>query len=102
MEEIVAKTKKEKKKEFDVMALGKRVLVKRDEKKEVSEGGIILSEGAQDIPEEGVVISVGSEVTSVKIGDKVLLPSHGVDINIRGNTLAVLLEEELYVKIYEH
>ena len=85
--------------EFKVVALGNRVLIRRDSPEEKSEGGIIMTKSG-DIPGEGVVMSVGPDVKcDVKIGDRVLVPEHGVDIVVRGLTFAIMTDKELYVRI---
>lgn len=84
-----------------VRALGNRVLVIRDKPIEVSKGGIIYADNALKTPEEGIIASIGSEVKlqNLKLGDRVAIPTMGVDIIVRGKKYAVLTEDELYVKI---
>jgi chaperonin GroES len=67
-----------------IKPLSNRVLVKRS-KAQVSKGGIILPETAQEKPKEGAVVAVGPGARdeegkvhplNVKIGDRVLFSSY--------------------------
>ena len=96
MEETVGNNKK-----FKVEALGNRVLVVRDNPEEVTEGGIILTEGSQELPLEAEVFEVGPDVIALKKGDKVLVPPHaGTFVNLRGNGFVVMPEEEVMIRIH--
>lgn len=89
--------------------LGNRVLVKRS-KAEVSKGGILLPETAQEKPKEGVVIAAGPGKTdkqgtlqplTVKVGDKVLFGSYsGTEVKLSQNEpneeLLILSEEDIF------
>lgn len=67
-----------------IKPLGNRVLIQRS-KAQVSKGGILLPDSAQEKPKEGVVIAVGPgkcnengtcEPLTLKVGDKVLFSSY--------------------------
>jgi co-chaperonin GroES (HSP10) len=99
MEENVVKTEI---KTMKVEALGSRILVRLDDPEEVTEGGIILSEGSQKMPIEGKIFGVGPDCLSLKVGDKVLVPPHaGSFVNLRGNGFTVMDEDEVMVRIHE-
>ena len=101
MEETVAKTKT-KIKTMKVEALGTRILVRLDSPEEITEGGIILTEGSQEMPIEGEIFGVGADCLSLKVGDKVLVPPHaGSFVNLRGNGFTVMDEEEVMVRIHD-
>lgn len=88
--------------------LGNRVLVKRS-KAEVSKGGILLPETAQEKPKEGVVMAIGPGKTdkqgtlqplTVKVGDKVLFGSYaGTEVKLPqsdvNEELLILSEEDI-------
>jgi len=98
----VVKVKEKKKKTIKVEALGNRVLLKRDNPEEITEGGIILSSGAQEEPIEAEIFGVGPDCLSLKKGDKVLVPPHaGTYVVLRGNGFVIMPEEEVMVRIHE-
>ena len=54
--------------------VGNRVLIKRDEKKEISDGGIILPGQKHKEQMLGVIAAVGKDVTDFSEEDKVIFP----------------------------
>jgi chaperonin GroES len=89
-------------KTMKVEALGNRILVQLDDPEQVTEGGIILAEGSQEMPIEGKIFGVGPDCLHLKTGDKVLVPPHaGSFVNLRGNQFTVMTEEEVMVRIHE-
>lgn len=82
-----------------------RVLVKRVESVTTSPGGIIIPDTAQDKTQSGHVVAIGTgkllpdgtlRPLSVKPGSKVLFGKYsGTEININGEDLVILREEEL-------
>lgn len=82
-----------------VKAIMDRVFIKLDEPEKVS--GIILSEDVKNPRNIGRVVSVGSEVKSVKVGDHVIfhvfdeLPTPDKDIvAVREFSLLGVIEDE--------
>jgi len=89
-------------KNMKVEALGTRVLVRLDTPESVTEGGIILPDGSQEMPVEGKVFGVGSDCLNLKMGDKVLVPPHaGTFVNLRGNGFTVMDEDEVMIRIHD-
>ena len=82
-----------------------RVLVRRVEAEEKTAGGIIIPDTAQEKPQEGEVISVGSGARSddgkvtpldVKEGDTVLFGKYsGQEIKMDGEEYLIMREEEI-------
>ena len=82
-----------------------RVLVRRVEAEEKTAGGIIIPDTAQDKPQEGEVISVGSgaraddgKVTplDVKEGDRILFGKwSGTEVKIAGEDLLIMKESDI-------
>jgi len=79
-----------------------KVIIRRAKADEVTPGGIIIPERAKKKPTEGIVVAVGpgkvmgSGVfveTTVKVGDKVLLPNWNEEVEIDGEKLVVVPEE---------
>ena len=88
-----------------IRPLHDRILVKREEEKEVKKGGIIIPDTAKEKPQEGKVIAVGNGKIlengtklelDVKAGDKILFGKYsGTDIKIDGKEVLILREDEV-------
>lgn len=80
---------------------GTRVIIKADEAKEVTPGGIIIPETAKERPQFGTVMAVGSLVTEdVSDGDRVVYGKNaGVPLIIGGITYYVMQEREIFMKL---
>ena len=87
-----------------IKPLGTRVLVKRVDEDETSEGGIIIPDNAKEKPQEAKVVSLGtgkneegkSVEFSVKAGDRVLISKYGgTDIKIDGGEHLILNESDI-------
>ena len=85
--------------------LADRVLIKRLEGDEVSQGGIIIPDSAKEKPQRGVVVAAGpgkrnEEGKKVKLsvaeGDTVLFSKYaGTEIKIDGEEHLVLREDDI-------
>ncbi len=88
-----------------IQPLADRIMVKVLEAKEVTKGGIVLPDTAQEKPQEAEVIAIGKgKVTSegkvvapeVKVGDKVMFGKYsGTEIKIDGKEYLILKEEDI-------
>jgi chaperonin GroES len=82
-----------------------RVLVKRTEKEETSQGGIIIPDSAKEKPQEGEVIAVGEGKKlengermkmDVEKGDRILFGKYsGSEIKMEGEEYVILREDEI-------
>ena len=84
--------------------LDDRILVKRVEKNNKSEGGILLPDTVQEKPMEGTVLAVGPgkwedgqrKPLHVKKGDRVVFgPWAGDEISVNKEDLLVIREEDI-------
>lgn len=87
-----------------VTPLHDRVIVKPAEKAEKTAGGIIIPDTAQDKPQQGEVVAVGSgrkdEPLTVKVGDVVLFGKYGgTEIDLDGHKLLLLKESDIFAII---
>jgi chaperonin GroES len=87
-----------------VTPLHDRVIVKPAEKAEKTAGGIIIPDTAQDKPQQGEVVAVGSgrkdEPMTVKVGDVVLFGKYGgTEIELDGHKLLLLKESDIFAII---
>ena len=88
-----------------IRPLHDRILVKREEEKEVKKGGIIIPDTAKEKPQEGKVIAVGSGKVSedgkktpldVKAGDRVLFGKYsGSEVKLDGEEYLIMKEEDV-------
>jgi chaperonin GroES len=82
-----------------------RVLVRRIEAAEKTPGGIIIPDTAQEKPQEGEIVSVGSGTRSddgtvtpldVKAGDKILFGKwSGTEVKLDGEDLLIMKEADV-------
>ena len=78
-----------------------RVLVEPAAAEEKTASGIIIPDTAQEKPQEGVVIAVGSGFTdkpiTVKVGDKVLYGKYGgTEINLNGTDYLIMRNSDIF------
>ena len=94
-----------------IKPLGQRVLVKRLDAEEVSAGGIVLPDSAQEKPQEAEVVALGTggkdengnDITfSVEEGNKVLISKYGgTDVKVNGEDLLIINEGDILGVIAE-
>jgi chaperonin GroES len=82
-----------------------RIVVSRDKAKDMSDGGIVLPEQAQDVPLTGTVLAVGSGKLSdmgnpiplpFVVGQKVLFGKYtGVEVTIEKEEFTLLRAEDV-------
>ena len=82
-----------------------RVVVRRVESEEKTAGGIIIPDTAQEKPQEGEVVAVGSGAKSedgkvvpldVKAGDRILFGKwSGTEVKIDGKDLLIMKESDI-------
>jgi len=103
----MAKKKKTAKKsaagKIKIQPLGDRVVVQREDAEEVTAGGIVLPDSAQDKPARGKVLSVGEgrllddgtrKALQIKKGDRVLFSSYAGEPFKLGDQELMLMREE--------
>ncbi|MEE8437601.1 MAG: co-chaperone GroES [Candidatus Neomarinimicrobiota bacterium] len=90
---------------LNIKPLADRVVVEAAAADEVSSGGIILPDTAQEKPQQGKVVAVGPGKTSdagtiikpaVKVGDKVLYGKYsGTDVTFEGSEYMIMRESDI-------
>ncbi|MGJ8656207.1 MAG: co-chaperone GroES [Akkermansiaceae bacterium] len=88
-----------------ITPLGQRVLLKRTQAEEVSAGGIVLPDSAQEKPHEAIVVALGTGGKnedgsdfefSVKVNDKVLIAKYGgTDVSVNGDEHLIMSESDI-------
>ena len=90
---------------LNMKPLGDKVIVKRVEAEEVTTGGIVLPDSAQEKPKRGVVRAVGNgrlldtgerSTMTVKKNDEVLFTSYaGTEVKIDGEEYLIMEESDI-------
>ena len=85
--------------------LGEKVIVRRLEASEITAGGIVLPDSAQEKPKRGTIISVGNgkmldsgdrQKLQVKKNDEVLFSSYaGTEVKVDGDELIIMDESDI-------
>ena len=88
-----------------IRPLQDRILVKRVEEEEKTQGGIIIPDTAKEKPQEALVVAVGpgrvnedGKVTplDVKKGDKVLFGKYsGSEVNVEDDDYVIMREDDV-------
>jgi len=92
--------------DIKVRPLFDRILVKREDPREVIKGGIVLPDTAKEKPLEGTVIAVGEGGRKesgdgfvkpvVKVGDRVLIGKYsGTEVKINEEDFVVVREDDI-------
>ena len=95
--------------ELKVRPLFDRVIVRREEPKDVVKGGIVLPDTAKEKPLEGIIVAVGKGKRSeagefiapeVKKGDRILIGKYsGTDVTVNGEELVIIREDDILAVI---
>ena len=86
---------------MNLIPLGKRIIVKKPvpPAENVTDSGIYLSPTTGDADNESKIVSIGDQVTSVKVGDTVIYPQYGyLEIEDDGSEYLIIMEEDLIAK----
>jgi len=96
---------------MNIVPLGDRVVVEREEAKQTTAGGIVLPDTAKDKPQQGKVLAVGEgRITKdgkrrelqVKVGDRVLFTSYaGDEFKVDGDKKVLLMREDDILAVVE-
>ena len=91
---------------MNLTPLHDRVLVRPSKPEEVSSGGIIIPDTAQEQPMQGEIIAAGPgkinddgkvSVLQVKVGDSVLYGKYsGTEVSVNGEDLLIMRESDIF------
>ncbi len=94
---------------INLRPLDDRVVVQPSEAEEVTAGGIVLPDSAQEKPQRGKVVAVGAGKLldsgnrgelSVAVGDEVIYGKYGgSDVEVDGVELKILRESDILAKM---
>ncbi|MGX7593000.1 co-chaperone GroES [Candidatus Karelsulcia muelleri] len=88
----------------NIIPISDRVLIKPLKAEKKTKSGIILPENAKENPQEGLILSVGKEVTNtmLKVGEKVLFKKYsGTQINYKKKKYLIIHTNDLLAIIKE-
>src|SRR5712664_4015214 len=90
------------KRQMKIRPLHDRLIVRRDEAKNQTEGGIYIPDNAKEVPIQGEVLAIGTGRVAVKAGDLVLFSKYaGTEIPSLGEHFIMLREEDILGVIVE-
>jgi len=102
-------TATKKKSKVSLQPLGDKVVVARDESEDVTAGGIVLPDSAQDKPSRGTIVAVGTGKLlddgsrgemQVKKGNRILFSSYAPEtINIDDEEFLLMSESDILAVI---
>ncbi|WP_128895733.1 co-chaperone GroES [Longirhabdus pacifica] len=87
-----------------IKPLGDRVVIEAIEKEETTSSGIVLPDSAQEKPQEGKVVAVGSGVVQdgarvaleVKEGDRIIFSKYaGTEVKFEGKEYLIMRESDI-------
>ncbi|MEQ8210830.1 MAG: co-chaperone GroES [Lacipirellulaceae bacterium] len=94
---------------LNLRPLDDRVVVKPLDAEEVTAGGIVLPDAAQEKPQRGKIVAVGAGKLldsgnrgelSVAVGDEVIFGKYGgSDVEVDGDELKILRESDILAKV---
>lgn len=73
-----------------ITPLGHRVLAKQVKSSDKTASGLYLPDNAQEKPDVAEIVAVGSEVKSLKAGDRVIYKTYSSPIKIDGEEYLIL------------
>ncbi len=87
-----------------IKPLGDRVVIKKAEKEEKTEGGLILTSSAKEQPQVAEVVAVGpgtkDEPMELKVGDTVVFSKYGgAEIKYHGEEYTIMHQSEILAVI---
>lgn len=85
---------------FGIKPLGSRVVIKKLEAEEKTQGGIILANAAKEKPQTAEVVAVGpgtkDEVMELKAGDKIVFSKYaGTEIKYDGEEYTIMNQSDI-------
>ena len=94
---------------FKLRPLDDRIVVEAVEAEEMTSGGIVLPDAAQEKPQRGTVVAVGPGrlldsgnrgELSISIGDEVIYGKYGgSDVEVDGDEYKILRESDILAKV---
>jgi chaperonin GroES len=89
---------------FGIKPLGTRVVIKKVEAEEKTQGGIILTSSAKEQPQMAEVVAVGpgtkDEPMEVKAGEKVIFSKYaGTEVKYQGEEYTIMSQADILATV---
>ncbi|HIV80618.1 MAG TPA: co-chaperone GroES [Candidatus Avanaerovorax faecigallinarum] len=89
---------------FGIKPLGTRVVIKKVEAEEKTQGGIILTSSAKEQPQMAEVVAVGpgtkDEPMEVKVGEKVIFSKYaGTEVKYQGEEYTIMSQADILATV---
>lgn len=89
---------------FGIKPLGTRVVIKKVEAEEKTQGGIILTSSAKEQPQMAEVVAVGpgtkDEPMEVKVGEKVIFSKYaGTEVKYQGEEYTIMSQSDILATV---
>lgn len=89
---------------FGIKPLGTRVVIKKVEAEEKTQGGIILTSSAKEQPQMAEVVAVGpgtkDELMEVKAGEKVIFSKYaGTEVKYQGEEYTIMSQADILATV---
>ena len=83
-----------------IRPLGDRVVIKKAEMEEKTQGGLILTSAAKEKPQMAEVVGTKDEPMELKVGDKVVFSKYGgAEIKYQGEEYTIMHQSEILAVI---
>jgi chaperonin GroES len=83
-----------------IQAINDYIIIEPIKESNVSKSGILISSSEEVAPEKGKVISVGSEVEFISIGDIILFPTYGLSkIKFEDKEYLIIKDRDIFAII---
>jgi len=80
-----------------IKPIGNRVAILQKSAEQVTASGLVIPTTAQEKPQQGEVVAVGSKVEDIAVGDNVIYSKYaGTTLTINGEEYIVLSEEDVF------
>ena len=89
---------------FGIKPLGNRVVIKRLEAEEKTQGGLILTAAAKEAPQTAEVVAVGpgtkDEPMELEVGDRVIFAQYGgTTVKFQGEEYIIMYQSDILATV---
>ena len=82
-----------------MQAVGNRIIIEPDSPETTTESGIILTETLPDVPNKGVVLSVGDKVENINEGDYIVYDPLSATSIVHDNIEYFIMYEQVVLAV---
>jgi chaperonin GroES len=83
--------------QIKIKPIGNRVAILQKEAEQITASGLVIPTTAQEKPQQGEIVAIGSKVEDIAVGDTVIYSKYaGTSLTINGAEYLVLSEEDVF------